>query len=107
MPRLVAPRPVRDSERLAQGGEVAGHLLAVARARAQSRLLWAIAGTALTVVIALAAALGWLTGAMRSAVVGAVERGGASAQTTILEIPATAHPAAQADQVARLLSGRF
>ena len=52
---------------------MAGQLLAVARARDQSRLLWAIAGTALTVVFALAAALGWLTGAMRSAVVAAVD----------------------------------
>ena len=68
---------------------MAGQLLALARARAQSRLLWAIAGTTFIVVIALAAALGWLSGAMRSAIVAAVESVGASARATILEIPAT------------------
>lgn len=78
-----------------------------ARAVWQGRLLAAIAGTVLVLVLALTFALGWLTSAVREGVVAAVEAAPRGDRQTVLSVPATDDPTRQAAGVEAVLRAEF
>lgn len=86
---------------------MAGRSLTLARTRAQARLVAAIGATVVVLVFALSFALGWLTDAVRDAVVDAVAAAAPADRHTVLQIPATEDPDAQAERARTLLAARF
>lgn len=86
---------------------MAGGSLALARTRAQGRLVAAVGATVVVLVFALTFAVGWLTDAVRDAVVDAVAAAAPADRQTVLQIPATEDAAAQGGKAHALLVGRF